>query len=322
VALGKSQASAIFLGSSVGYDSNPGLYEDDEESWFARYALAASRHLASSDFAELKVAADAYYTDYFSLGDNYRLEAGPTLSFNTLKGRIMPTISSGAACYRDHLVKEDERNEYFFRLGVDWIVTPTAIMRLHSEVKRLDYVNGWPGFGGRSRVAVPPGKGGIGGSSLPSRRAYGPGRGPGPNNGGSGEGQGSSQAAGTREDTLLAIGADLDVAFSSKFSTVLYGRYERNHSSIPDEEQHSAEFGAMIEKRWTDLWASEMEASARSAWFDNSRMDKGASLQIRISRFFGTFRLFSAIRITFNDSSAEMESYSGLITECGVSFSY
>lgn len=317
-----SNAAELTLTSSLGYDSNPGLYEDKEGSAFAAYGVSASHRLISSAAVNLKISASGSYRDHFSLGDNYRLEAGPELSFPLLKGILIPSVSAGAAIYRDHLVDEDERNEVFAGIGLAWFATPTVLITFHSEIRRLDYLNESSLYGGRSDADSPVGKGGMGRASFRNGKGPSNGQGQGPPGGWTGNTEGKQAVYPGREDTLAAIGADLDLALSPTISIGLYGYYGRLDSSRNEETRDIAEVGVSLEKRWSDLWALEFDTSFRSAWFDESRRDKNGFVSFRLSRFIGRWRLFALTGLSRNDSTAGAESYTRVITECGVSWSY
>ncbi len=317
-----SSAAELSLTSSLGYDSNPGLYEDEEGSAFAAYGVSASHRLISTNRANLGIAASASYRDHFSLGDNYRLEAGPELSFPLFQGALIPAVSVGAVIYRDHLVDEDERNEVFADLGLAWFASRSAVITLRTGVRRLDYLNESSRYGGRADADRSMGRGGIGRASFPNGNGPGGGQGQGPHGGGTEDTDGQPAVYPGREDNLITLGADLDLALSPKLSLGIFGSYSRLDSSRSEETRDIAELGASLEKRWADLWAAEFNASVRSSWFDESRRDKSAFISLRLSRFFGRWRLFAGADLSRNDSTAGGESYTQVMTECGVSWSY
>lgn len=315
-------AAELTLTSSAGYDSNPARYEDEEGSFFAAYGVSASHRLISTNRANLGIAASASYRDHFSLGDNYRLEAGPELSFPLFHGALIPAVSVGAVIYRDYLVDEDERNEVFADLGLAWFASRSAVITLRTGVRRLDYLNEASRYGGRADGGSHIGRGGMGRASFRNGKGPGGGQGQGTPGGSTGNTDGQPVVYPGREDNLITLGADLDLALSPSLSLGIYGSYSRLDSSRSEETRDIAELGASLEKRWEDLWAADFNASVRSSWFHESRRDKGAFISLRLSRFFGRWRLFAGADLSRNDSTAGGESYTQVMTECGVSCSY
>ncbi|MGE0087725.1 MAG: hypothetical protein AB7S75_25215, partial [Desulfococcaceae bacterium] len=97
---------------STGYNDNVPKTPDAEGSAFCVYGLKLVQPLFSeSAAADGKLSVQAEYEDYFSTGDNYRLQAGAELAWPLYEGRIIPGILSDVLFFQDDLLEEDERNE-------------------------------------------------------------------------------------------------------------------------------------------------------------------------------------------------------------------
>jgi len=320
------EAAELSINCSAGYDNNPALSEESEGSAFAGYGLGLFQALPSPEPLSMGLKASARYRDHFSLGDNYRLEAGYELSFPLLRGRLIPSAMAGAALYRDQLVEEDERNEFFIGLGLAWVISPKATLFFHPGVRWLDYMNDSSVYGGRTVAASPGGRGGLG--RLASSSGNGPGQ-SGPHGGnGSPHGQGpddqaySSVVYPARDDRLVSLAADLDLALSKSVICDLYLAYAGLSSSLGSESRDQAELGITIEARAKDVWVGEITVSLKGSWFDESRTDNTGSVVLRLSRLLGAWAFFIEAGLSRNDSSVEGESYSQGVVQCGVSWSY
>ena len=75
-----------------------------DPSGFSVYALGANHYFTLPEDLSLDVSVGGRYQDYWSVGDNYRLDANAALSYVMAEGRFIPSLVGEMAAYRDRLI--------------------------------------------------------------------------------------------------------------------------------------------------------------------------------------------------------------------------
>ena len=119
----RSEALDLLAELTAGYDSNPALSDPSDGSGFSVYGLGAMHMFVLPEDLTLELSVEGRYQDYWSVEDNYRLQAGTALSYVMAEGRLLPALIGEVAVYRDALIEADDRNQAMVGIRADWILS-------------------------------------------------------------------------------------------------------------------------------------------------------------------------------------------------------
>ena len=146
-----SQAVDLTAELTAGYDSNPALIDPAEGSGFSAYAFRAGQPLALTEGLDLDLSVEGRYQDYWSVEDNYRVQADGALSVVLANGRFLPALVGEVAAYRDALIEADERNEAMVGFRADWVMSKRATLGFEQSCRWLSYMNWAMPFSGKGQ---------------------------------------------------------------------------------------------------------------------------------------------------------------------------
>ena len=343
--LGASPSEAVDLLAELtaGYDSNPALSDPSDGSGFSVYGLGLTHSLALSEDLALHLSAEARYQDYWSVGDNYRLQAGTSLSYVMAEGRFLPSLMAEVAAYRDRLIEADERNEAMVGIAADWILTKRLTLGFEQTYRWLGYLNWAKPFSGKGqgRNVSNSGGGGKGeggggqgnggkGSSAAARSDEEVWAAP-PSDQGKGKGNGElNMLYPPRDNRLLSTGVDLDILILPSLTGRVYGAYGNMDSSLDMESFREIQAGAALSWEPAALWLVGAEATwYRTQYYDVPdnitsvrRINYSWSAGLQVSRFWGDMEIFGQVGWKSGDAPLDYESYAETVIQCGLSYSF
>jgi hypothetical protein len=319
VAAAPSLAAETTLEWVMGYDDNVDKQADGDGSGFleARGYWDAALFPESLEHWDLQFYADGRYAHRFRMDDLGEAGAGFSARHPLFQGRWIPGAALEGRWIRDGYLTEDDRDLLRIRFPVEFLATAATTVGFEAELGWSDY-----------REPVAPGLGG--GTNRPpfsasrSLRASEPPAG----RGGQGLADGSGAArARSREDDLAA--ARLWAAFFPRPDARLdvEGLWTRVDSTIERESFDGA--GLSAGGRWfPGLWDVGLSLS----WFrddydaglsgSGNREDRTWIFRGEIRRRFGPVEGAAAVEWTDLNSSAAGESYRGMVSTCGISWSF
>ncbi|MDQ1336831.1 MAG: hypothetical protein QG552_3781 [Thermodesulfobacteriota bacterium] len=328
---GHSGAVDLTAELTAGYDSNPALTDPSEGSGFSVYGLRAAQPFGVTDDLNLDLSVEGRYQDYWSVGDNYRMQADGSLTYVLVDGRFLPSLMGEAAAYRDALIEADERNEAMVGIGADWIISRRLTLGLEQTCRWLSYLNWAMPFSGKGqgRQEVKGGKGGrrFSSASQPERGWDLSPRGPSPPINGNSP---LDTLYPPRDNRLFATTLKLDVFILSSLTGRVYAAYGDLDASLDMESYREIQAGAALSWSPAPEWLAEVEA----AWFrtDYHRVPQNItcvrrtnqiwSAGIQVSRFWGSVEVFGQAGWKSGDAPLDYESYTQTVIQCGLSYSF
>ncbi|MFO7599933.1 MAG: hypothetical protein R6X27_09010 [Candidatus Desulfacyla sp.] len=316
---------------TAGYDSNPALIDPSEASGFSVYGLRAGQPLGLTDDLSLDLSVEGRYQDYWSVGDNYRVQADGAITYSLAEGKFLPALMGEVAAYRDALIEADDRNEAMVGVRADWIMSSRLTLGFEQSCRWLSYLNWAMPFSGKGQGRQDAKGGKSGKRSSP---AFRPEKGwePSPWRPDSGE-KGNSPLHTLyppRDNRLLATALNLDIFILSSLTGRVYGAYGDLDASLDMESYREIQAGAALSWAPAPEWLVGVEA----AWFRTNyhRVPESItrvresndlwSAGIQVSRFWGDFEIFGQAGWKSGDAPLDYESYTQTVVQCGFSYSF
>jgi len=327
-----SEAFDLLAELAAGYDSNPALSDPSDGSGFSNYALGAEHYVPLSKDLSLDLSVAGRYQDYWSVGDNYRLQTGAALSYSMAEGKLLPSLVGEVAAYRDALIETDARNEAMVGVNADLILSNRLTLGFEQSFRWLGYLNWAKPFSGKGQGRNPDNQrqGGKKASATSSFHLSGS---PGNKGNGKGSGKGNSQLNTLyppRNNFLTTTGVDLDVFILPELTGRLYAAYGNLNSSLDMESFGEILAGAALSFIPAEQWRTVFEAT----WYrtdyssvpeDITRVRRTNyiwSAGMQISRFWGDFELFAQLGWKSGDAPLDYESYQQTVIQCGLSYTF
>lgn len=325
-----SKAINLSAELTAGYDSNPALSDPADSSGFFVYALGADHYFALSDDLSLDLSVGGRYQDYWSVGDNYRLQTDAALSYMMADGRFIPSLVGEVAAYRDRLIPADERNEGMVGINADWILSSRLTLGLEQSFRWLGYLNWAKPFSGKGQGRNPnserkKGQGGAHASDAPWVPCECKGK------------KRSRKGSGTldtlyppRNNFLATTGANLHVFMTPTLTGRLYAAYGNLNASLDMESFREIQAGAAISWAPADQWLTVFEITGFRTYYDSvpenltciRRTNYTWSGGVQVSRFWGDFEIFGQLGWKSGEAPLDYESYRQTVIQCGLSYSY
>jgi hypothetical protein len=325
-----SEAVDLLAELSAGFDSNPALTDPSDGSGFSVYALRAEQPFALTEDLALDLSAEGRYQDYWSVGDNYRLQAGTSLTYILADGRILPSLMGEVAAYRDALIEADDRNEAMAGIGADWIISNRLTLGFEQSYRWLNYRNWAKPFSGKGQGRQTD-KGGKGGKR--NATAFQPGKAwltsisdPDPKKG---NGRLNTFYP-PRDNRLLSAALDLDIFILSSLTGRVYAAYGDLDASLDMESYREMQVGAALSWFPTPQWLVGVEGTWSRTEYHRVPQDITCvrrtnytwSAGIQVSRFWGDLELFGEMGWKSGDAPLDYESYTQTVIQCGLSYSF
>jgi hypothetical protein len=331
-----SEAFDLSAELAAGYDSNPALSDPSDGSGFSNYALGADHFVPLSNDLALDLSVAGRYQDYWSVGDNYRLQTGAALSYSMAEGRFLPSLVGEVAAYRDALIETDARNEAMVGVNADWILSSRLTLGFEQSFRWLGYLNWAKPFSGKGQGRN-PGNQRQGGKKASAASSFNLSGSPGNKGNGKGKGKGSGKGnsqlnilSPPRNNFLMTTGMDLDVFILPELTGRLYAAYGNLNSSLDMESFGEIQAGAALSFIPAEQWQTVFEAT----WYrtdynsvpeDITRVRRTNyiwSAGMQISRFWGDFELFAQLGWKSGDAPLDYESYQQTVIQCGLSYTF
>ncbi len=339
-----SEAVDLLAELTTGYDSNPALSDPADGSGFSVYGLGAEHAFVLSEDLALHLSGEARYQDYWTVGDNYRFQAGTALSYVMAGGSFLPSLMGEVAAYRDRLIEADERNEAMVGFAADWILTKRLTLGFEQSFRWLGYLNWAKPFsgkgqgravsnsGGGAKGGGGGGKGGGGNDSFAATPSEGAWAAPPPDQGkGQGNGNGElNMLYPPRDNRLITTGLDLDIFILPSLTGRVYGSYGSLDSSLDMESFREIQAGAALSWEPAAQWLVGAEATwFRTQYYDVPdnitsvrRINYSWSAGLQVSRFWGDMEIFGQVGWRSGDAPLDYESYAETVIQCGLSYSF
>ncbi len=325
-----SEAVDLTAELTAGYDSNPALTDPSDASGFSVYALRAGQPFALAEDLSMDLSVEGKYQDYWSVGDNYRLQAGTSLTYVLANGRFLPSVMGEVAAYRDALIEADERNEAMAGIGGDWIISNRLTLGIEQTFRWLSYLNWAKPFSGKGQGRKAD-KGGKGGKHFST--AFRPERAWQTSQGDPGPGKGNGQLNTLyppRDNRLLSTALDLDIFILSSLTGRVYATYGDLDSSLDMESYREMQSGAALSWFPAPQWLVGVEATWSRTEYHRvpenitrvRRTNYTWSAGIQVSRFWGDLELFGQAGWKSGDAPLDYESYTQTVIQCGLSYSF
>ena len=346
----RSEAVDFLAELTAGYDSNPALSVPSDGSGFSVYGLGATHSFVLSEDLFLDLSAEGRYQDYWSVGDNYRLQAGTALSCALAEGWFLPSLMGEVAAYRDALIETDDRNEAMAGIGADWILSNRLTLGFEQTFRWLSYLNPAKPFSGKGqgRKAGKGGNGGNGGNgcndgdgcnggngcdggndcseAVRSERVWAastPDQGP-------GMGNGLNRLYPPRDNLLMVTGLDLDVFILPSLTGRVSAAYGDLDSSTDMESFREVQAGGALS--WTP--AAQWRVGGGATWYRTEyhrvpeeltrvrRINYTWCAEAQVCRFWGDLELFGQLGWKSGDAPLDYASYTQTVIQCGLSYSF
>lgn len=313
-----ASAGAVDLTAELasGYDSNPALTDPSEGSGFSLYAFRAGQPLSLTEALGLDLSVEGRYQDYWSVGDNYRLQADGSFTVALADGRFLPAFVGEVAAYRDALIEADERDEAMVGIRADWILSKRATLGLEQTCRWLSYRNWAMPFSGK-------GQGGMNGErgrspfhpeTEPPKRRRSP----------------LQTLYPPRDNLLLSTTLDLDAFLLPSLTGRVFVEYGDLDASLDMESYREIMGGIALSWFPAPEWLVEMDAAwQRTDYHDVPETlthvretNNVRSAGIQISRFWRGFEFFGQAGWKSGDAPLGYASYNQVVIQCGLSFSF
>ena len=326
----RSEAVDLLAELAAGYDSNPALSDPSDGSGFSIYALGAEHYVGLSEDFALDLSAAGRYQDYWSVEDNYRLQAGAALSYIVADGRFLPSLVGEVAAYRDGLIEADERNEAMVGINADWILTSRLTLGFEQSFRWLGYLNWAKPFSGKGQGRNTDNEGKGGKNASAASPSFGQLR-PSPGKPASGKGNRLlNKLYPPRNNVLMVTGVDLDIFIMPALTGRLYAAYGDLNSSLDMESFREVQAGAALSWVPADQWRTVFEATWYRTQYNSvpenitrvRRTNYIWSAGMQVSRFWGDFELFGQAGWKSGDAPLDYESYTQTVIQCGLSYSF
>jgi len=328
-----SEAVDLLAELTAGYDSNPALSDPSDGSGFSVYGLGAMHSFVLSKDLALHLSAEGRYQDYWSVGDNYRVQAGTELSYVLADGRFLPSLIGEVAAYRDALVEADERNEAMAGIAAGWILTKRLTLGFEQTFRWLSYLNWAKPFSGKGqgRNVNNGGESGKGekGSSAAARSQWAGAA----TMSGQGKGKGNrelNQLYPPRDNRLMVTGIDLDIFILPSLTGRVYGAYGDLNSSLDMESFREIQAGGALSWIPAEQWLVGIEATwYRTQYYSVPEnitrvrlINYSWSAGLQVSRFWGDVEFFGQAGWKSGDAPLDYQSYTQTVIQCGLSYSF
>ncbi len=310
---------------SAGYDSNPALGDPAESSGFSVYSAGLGHMFGWTEDLMLDISVEGRYQDYWALENNYRVQAGSTLTYTILSGRLLTSLTGEAVACRDHLIEADERNEVMVGLGAEWLLTRRLTIGFEQTCRFLSYLNWARPFSGKGqgRGGNANGKGG----KQPAMHLVQTMMVPTGHGSGSGNRQ-LQQLYPPRDNRFLSTTLDLDIFILPTVTGRIYANYGDLNASLDMESYWEFQTGLGI--YWTPLaqWRLGFEAKGSRVRYDSvpeniTRVRENNNiwfLGLDVSRFWGDFELFGEMGWTSGEAPLDSVDYTQTVILCGISY--
>ena len=311
---------------SAGYDSNPALGDPAEGSGFSVYSAGLGHVLNCTEDLMLDVSLEGRYQDYWQLEDNYRVQAGTTLTYTMLNGRLLTSLMGEAVAFRDHLIEADERNEIMVGLGAEWILTNRLTLGFEQTCRFLNYLNWARPFSGKGqgRGSNQQGKGRKQNASMSEFQSI-------TNLGDHGSGSGNRQLHQLyppRNNRFLSTTLDLDIFILPSVTGRIYATYGDLNASLDMESYRELQTGLGLYWIPRAQWRLGFEARGSRVRYDSvpeniTRVRKNNTiwfLGMDISRFWGNFEVFGEVAWTSGEAPLDSVDYTQAVILCGISY--
>jgi len=300
----KAMSLDISLGLSAGYDDNLSQEQTAVSSAFTSHQIKLYQLLFSDiSSAEGNIFIEGDYQNYSDVPDNYKLRGGLSFSFPLAKGRLLPSIFSEAAIYRDSFISEDERDEMLAGGAVEWLATGRFTLIVRQTWNWSDYKEPVILYTGSHASESGAGK----------EWSHGHG------------GENQHQQSFSRDDRISSSEIEGKFFLSPTIETSLSA--ECNYLNSSAETESYLQNALYLSFLWKphDMWEISAKSFLKNTDYDNpalERTDKTFFISLGISCFIRNFEIFLQVENTENDSSLDIESYHQTVTQCGFLFSF
>ncbi len=313
-----ASASAVDLTAELasGYDSNPALIDPPEGSGFSLYAFKAGQPLSLTEALGLDLSVEGRYQDYWSVGDNYRLQADGSFTVALADGRFLPAFVGEVAAYRDALIEADERDEAMVGIRTDWILSKRATLGLEQTCRWLSYKNWALPFSGKGQSGMngERGRSPFHPETEPPKRRRSPIR----------------TLYPPRDNRLLSTTLDLDAFLLPSLTGRVFVEYGDLDASLDMESYREIMGGMTLSWLPAPEWLLEIDAAwQRTDYHDVPETlihvretNHVRSAGIQISRFWRGFEFFGQAGWKLGDAPLDYASYTQVVIQCGLSFSF
>lgn len=277
---------------SIGYDDNVTLSPDPTASGFTNYRTEFYQNFLSDSLkTDFKGYFCAEYQDYFKAKNNYQFYAGTLLTFPLLEGRFRPEILYQGMIFRDKEQTEDSLNEHRLEGRFAWLPTARLSMEIQQTFRWHNYRNAEYFQAGRHK-------------SFKGQHCY-------------------TKQTSSRYDHISSTGFLFNFYFTPEIDAELLFNHEQQSSTIKKESYHENGVSLSLFRIHRDIWEMSGTVAWRKANYDHTtsagaRRDSTWDIGAGISRLINKYTFFLRIDWEDNNSSLPEESYSNMVTQCGV----
>jgi hypothetical protein len=286
----------LFVELAVGYDDNVTQSPEPASSIFSEYRTGLYQFFfADSPLIDGKGYVGAKYQDYFNVKDNYQLYAGASLAMPLAAGRFVPDFFYEGTIFRDIELPADSMNEHCLGGRFEWLADARLTLQFQQTFC-------WQSYSNEEDVYANGGKKNINNQDI-GQQAY------------------------SRDDRLYTTGFLFHYNVTPETDAELLFTHDRLFSTIA--EQSYVENGVKLSLLWEPLniWEFSGTISWDKSVYDDptdgvDRRDTAWNIGAGVSRLVSQYELFFRVNWTRNDSSLPEETYTNMVTLCGVSRSF
>jgi hypothetical protein len=291
-----ASATDISVAMAVGHDDNPTQSPEPISSMFSLYRIGLSQpFFVDSPLVDSKGYIGSKYQDYFNVKDNYQIYAGGSFAMPLADGRLVPDFFYEGTIFRDNELPADSMNEHCLGGRLEWLPYARLTLEIQQTLCWQNYIN-------EDDVYANGGPKNINKQDI-GQQTY------------------------SRDDRLYATGFLFYYNFTPETDAELLFTHDRLSSTIA-EESH-VENGVKLSLLWEPLniWEISGTISWDKSVYDDptdgiDRQDTAWNIGAGISRLVGQYELFFRVNRTDNNSSLSEETYTNMVTLCGVSRSF
>ncbi len=286
-------ATDIYVELAGGHDDNVTRSPTPTSSMFSLYHIDLSRYFFfDSSLIEGKGYVGAKYQDYFNVKDNYHIYTGAYIAIPLAEGRFVPDFFYEGTIFRDNELPEDSMNEHCLGGRFEWLPYARLTLEMQQTWCWQSYLNEDDVYanGGQKKINK----------------------------------QDIQQQPYSRDDRLYASGFLFRYNVTPETDTELLFTHDRLSSSVAEESY--VENSVKLSLFWEPL--NIWEISGTISWGKSDyaystngidRQDTTVIIGGSVSRLIRQYKLFFRVNWTRNDSSLSEETYTNMVTLCGVS---
>lgn len=285
---------------SAGYSDNVLASSDEKSSGYSQYRIDVDQTLSENDNRSLGVYVAGRYRDYFRFTNQWQATVGTSSWNRLLNGQLHSYNFIEVSAFRDDLIAEDDNNVVSVGSQWRWFFDDQLSASVKADYRFSDY---------RNKV-------------VDRQQLFLNGSGSGKNNKGSSGGDGGGAVIEQRSDSLWRVVVSGEYLFSADLSSELEMIMSHNHSSIDSEDYD----GIGVKNKWLYYLQNDVsvEFVGSHVWRDyDTFSERELILSTELTwQYSESYVVYLRCDKRWNESPINHDSYSELVSECGLIWSF